>query len=92
MKTVQSRLEDYACEAGFDTVVTRAVVAIAPTWVSVSPLLRAGGCFLGMKGQNPLAECHGLTSAHWRIEPVTVPELTASRHVVVIDAVEGCKE
>ena len=86
VNTVQTRIEGYAGTADFDTVVTRAVGSVADSWVHIAPLLGVGGCFLGMKGQNPEAECRLLTAAQWQIESVSVPGLSAKRHVVVIQA------
>lgn len=88
VKTVHSRLEDYADEEGFDTVVTRAVGNVSESWVHVAPLLRVGGCFLGMKGQDPAGECRALLSARWQIAPVNVPGLSANRHVVILETAE----
>ncbi len=79
----------------YDVAVARAVAPL-PTLVEyLLPLVKLGGVAIAQKGQDPTSE---LATARWaigtlggqapKIIPVTVPNLVATRHLVVISKVK----
>lgn len=84
---VQSRLEDYPADAGFDTVVCRAFASLADFARSCGRLVAPGGRLVAMKGRRPDEEIAALP-APWRataVDRVHVPGLDAQRHIVVLE-------
>lgn len=83
----QSRVEEFVHERGFDTVVCRAYTSLAGFVHSGGNLLADGGRLIAMKGKYPQTELDELP-AGWhatQIEQVSVPDLAAERHIVVIE-------
>ncbi len=84
--TVQRlRIEDYAPEALFDTVTSRATIALQAL-VDVSPsLLAPGGRLVSMLGKAPQPQAVNIP-AEWtlRLEALEVPGIDAQRHAAVL--------
>ncbi|HZD52810.1 MAG TPA: 16S rRNA (guanine(527)-N(7))-methyltransferase RsmG [Woeseiaceae bacterium] len=86
---VQSAAEDYAPGERFDTVLCRALAAIASVARMAAHLLAEDGVLLALKGQYPKSELRQLAdlSDAWdyTVTELTVPGLPShSRHVVVL--------
>lgn len=82
---VHSRVERYAPQQPFDTVVSRAFTSLSQFLEYAEPLLTVGGEVVAMKGRWPEAE-EGDVSAGFKLEqvvPVTVPGIDAERHLVL---------
>jgi 16S rRNA (guanine527-N7)-methyltransferase len=88
---VKSRVEDYADEVGFDTVISRAFSSLADFARLAGHLCTTGGRLLAMKGrlhENELAALPG----DWRIaetRALGVPGVLGQRHLVVLERVPG---
>ena len=83
---VQSRVEDYAFEGGFDSIVSRAFASLADMLGWCHHLLSDKGVFVALKGQLDEAEFEQV-KAPFKVRetyPIAVPQLDAARHVVVI--------
>jgi 16S rRNA (guanine527-N7)-methyltransferase len=82
---VHGRAEIYRPGAPFNTIMTRAVAAMADTLRWTAGLLAEGGRYLYMKGAYPAEEIADLPPG-WGFEaiPVTVPGLTAERHALIV--------
>jgi 16S rRNA (guanine527-N7)-methyltransferase len=89
VEVVQARVEDYAPEAGFDTVICRAFAPLPRFVESSGHLITGHGKLLAQKGLSPDDELRGLPPG-WaaRSEPVTVPGLAKTRHVVSLTRTE----
>lgn len=83
VEVVQARVEDYAPEAGFDTVLCRAFAPLPRFVESSAHLITGHGKLLAQKGLSPDGELDALPPG-WAAEsePVTVPGLAKTRHVV----------
>ncbi|CUS47825.1 MAG: 16S rRNA (guanine527-N7)-methyltransferase GidB [Idiomarinaceae bacterium HL-53] len=84
VKAVQSRVEDFSHEGGFDSIVSRAFASLADMLGWCHHLLSAQGQFIALKGQLDPEEL-AQVSAPYQIEekiPVAVPGLDAARHIV----------
>ncbi|HKL62689.1 MAG TPA: 16S rRNA (guanine(527)-N(7))-methyltransferase RsmG [Woeseiaceae bacterium] len=83
VEVVQARVEDYAPEAGFDTVLCRAFAPLPRFVESSAHLITGHGKLLAQKGLSPDGELGALPPG-WAAEsePVTVPGLAKTRHVV----------
>ncbi len=86
---VHARVEDYAPEAGFDTVVCRAFAPLPRFVESSAHLITGHGKLLAQKGLSPDGELGALPPG-WEAaaEPVTVPGLAKTRHVVSLRRTE----
>ncbi len=85
---VHSRVEDFAPEAPFDTVIARAFAALPQLLAKVQGLTAPGTRVLAMKGRYPAAEI-GAVPAPWRVlaaRPLEIPGLAAERHLIVVEA------
>ncbi len=85
VEVVADRVEHYAPEMRFGTVVARAFGSIADFTRCAGHLRADDGVLLAMKGTYPaeeLAEAHGPYSAE--VVSVRVPMLAAERHVVIL--------
>ncbi len=83
---VQTRVEDYIPEQGFDTVISRAFASLADMLGWCHHLTSAAGRFVALKGQLSNEEL-GEVVAPFHIvatHEISVPELDATRHVVEI--------
>ena len=83
---VQERVENYRPEQKFDTLVARAFSSIADMLNHARHLCAPGGRFLAMKGVYPEAELAAIPADYAISEVValTVPDLEAARHLVII--------
>ena len=85
-EAVKARAEDYAPEAGFDTVIARALATV-PRLVDLGGhLVGEGGRLLALKGKHPAQELETLDSG-WKydVTELAVPGLPAhERHVVAL--------
>ncbi len=83
---VQSRVETYVADSGFDTIVSRAYSTLAAFVNGVSSLLAAEGILLAMKGVYPVTELADLPSPFRLAQNVElqVPELDAERNLLII--------
>lgn len=85
--TVQSRVEEFTPEDGFDGVLSRAFASIQDMldWCQHLPK-ENGGRFLALKGLLPEGEIEQLPD--WcnviSIKPLQVPELDGERHLVIL--------
>lgn len=89
VEVVQSRIEDYrpADAAGrFDTVVSRAFSELATLLELAEPVLAPGGRMLALKAARGTEELQK-AGAGWRVraEPLRVPNLDATRQVLVAE-------
>jgi len=89
VEVVQARVEDYAPEAGFDTVVCRAFAPLPRFVESSGHLITGHGKLLAQKGLSPDGELGALPPG-WaaQAEPVEVPGLAKTRHVVSLRRTE----
>ena len=86
---VQSRVEAYAVEAGFDTIVSRAYATLAEFAGGVAHLLAPGGQLLAMKGVYPVTELAQLAelATPFRLArnvELQVPGLEAERNLLIL--------
>lgn len=83
---LQSRVEDFHDEAGFDGVLSRAFASLTDMLTWCGHLPAAEGHFLALKGLYPadelaqLPEGFSLVSAH----SLAVPELDGERHLIIL--------
>ena len=83
---VKSRVEDYADEVGFDTVISRAFARVSDFVRLAGHLCGQSGCLMAMKGRldpEELAE----VPPDWRIaetRELRVPGVDAHRHLIVL--------
>ncbi len=84
-----ARVEALA-DGPFDSIICRAWTALADFADRTAPLLAPGGRLVAMKGCDPLAEREAL-GADWAVQVtrVTVPDLDAERHIVVLERAAG---
>jgi 16S rRNA (guanine527-N7)-methyltransferase len=83
---VQMRVQDYACERLFDSVVARAFAALSELVEHARRLCAPHGRLLAMKGRCPQAELEALGALRERARVVAlrVPGLDAQRHLVIL--------
>lgn len=83
VQIVQKRVEHYACEQGFDTIVSRAVADVSTLWQWAGHLCVSGGQILCMTGRYQPDLC---AEKGWRLtqEALEVPGLDEPRHVVCL--------
>lgn len=88
VQVVQDRVERYAPQAPFDTVIARGFADLATLEAHAARLRAPGGRLLAMKGRYPGAELTGLGAARGRtrVVPLQVPGLAADRHLVIVEA------
>ena len=78
-----SRVELY--QGSFDVVTSRAFSSLKDFLSLTGHLLDKDGSWLALKGAYPLEELKNLpTSVSYKVEPISVPYLNESRHIVVI--------
>jgi len=85
-----ARLEDMPPSKPFDVVVSRAFGSLDTFAAQTCHLLTAGGVWVAQKGRVPQEEMAQLRDdiQVFHVEPVTVPELDAERHLVWMRKVE----
>lgn len=90
---VQSRVESYRPEAGFDMVISRAFTALSDMLVSCRHLVAADGRFLAMKGAQVERELADLPAGFDVIDvtELQVPGLEATRVLVRARIAEGLR-
>ena len=85
---VQARLESYAPEGAFDTIVSRAFSSLA-AFAGAARHLAGTAPLLAMKGRYPSDELGGLPA--WvrveSVEKLTVPGLQEDRHLVIMSVI-----
>jgi 16S rRNA (guanine527-N7)-methyltransferase len=88
VQVVRARLEEYEAEAPFTCVVSRAFESTPELVAKCRHLLAPGGAVLAMKGAYPKAELEALEAAGLsaRVLPLSVPELSAVRHLLLVEA------
>lgn len=86
ISVVQSRVENFQSEQGFDIIFSRAFASIKEMLTGCAHLVTTSGRFYAMKGQYPEQELREVrkpfTVEH--CSPLQVPGETAARHLVVI--------
>ena len=89
VEIVQSRVEEYQPEVGFDCVLSRAFASLEDMLSWCSHLPNKSGHFLALKGQYPESEVVNLDSKFEFIESVTlqVPQLDGERCLVKVKRV-----
>ncbi|MCL5061427.1 MAG: 16S rRNA (guanine(527)-N(7))-methyltransferase RsmG [Candidatus Thermoplasmatota archaeon] len=90
LQVVTGRVEDFRPESGFDIVTSRAFSDLKEFVTLTRHLLKPAGRWLAMKGLYPNEEISLLppgvkVSADYEL---VVPELEASRHLIVLEPVE----
>lgn len=86
VQIARTRVEDYAGEGGFDTVVSRAFASLADFARLAGGLCAPDGRLVAMKGRLKQDELAGLAPG-WRIvatERLAVPGTEGVRHLVII--------
>ena len=84
--TVHERAENFCTTPSFDLVLTRAFANIYDMLKVTKHLAKVEGCFLAMKGMQPVEELQSLP-AEFRVDVVhvlDVPHLKAARCLIVI--------
>ena len=85
---IQGRVEDYAPDERFDTVIARALASTPDLLELAGHLLRQKGVLLALKGKYPAQELEpidDLPGWNYEVTDVTVPGLEAhARHVVCV--------
>jgi 16S rRNA (guanine527-N7)-methyltransferase len=88
IEPVQARLEEYAPEAPFDTIISRAFASLAD-FAAAARHLAKGSKLLAMKGRRPDAELEELPE--WvevsAVEKLEVPGLQEDRHLVIMSVI-----
>jgi len=89
VEIVQSRVEEYRPEIGFDCVLSRAFASLEDMLSWCYHLPNEGGHFLALKGQYPESEITNLDSKFEFIESITlqVPQLDGERCLVKVKRV-----
>lgn len=85
---VKARAEDYAFQAGFDTVIARALASTPKLLGIAGHLVKEDGVLLAQKGKHPAAELEAIKDMpgwDYNVTALTVPGLAAhERHVVIL--------
>jgi 16S rRNA (guanine527-N7)-methyltransferase len=87
IEVVRSRVEDYRSEQSFSTIICRALMS-APTFCELAePLLDRNGRILMMKATAVEEESREIDLLRYsaKVQPLKVPELDASRQLLVIE-------
>ncbi len=86
VEVIQQRVEKFFPEERFDGIITRAFSSLALMLQLTKHLCAPNGYFLAMKGAFPHDELLDIQSEypHYRVENLSVPELAAERHCVII--------
>lgn len=83
---VKARAEDYAFQAGFDTVIARALASTPKLLEIAGHLVKEDGVLLAQKGKHPAAELEAINDMpgwDYNVSALTVPGLAShERHVV----------
>ncbi|MGQ3891751.1 16S rRNA (guanine(527)-N(7))-methyltransferase RsmG [Legionella sp. CNM-4043-24] len=84
IEIVQTRVENYRPQQGFDTVISRAFSDLGQMLSWTGHLLASQGRWLAMKGRYPETELNALNRP-WQVHTYTVPGLEGERCCVTID-------
>lgn len=86
VRVIHARVEDYADEAGFDTVISRAFAALADFVNLAGHLCGPGGRLLAMKGRLDPSEIEAVPEGWVILERrrLTVPGSAGQRHLLEI--------
>ncbi|OAI18999.1 16S rRNA (guanine(527)-N(7))-methyltransferase RsmG [Methylomonas sp. MED-D] len=84
---VHARVEQWAPDAGFDAVLTRAFASLPDIVALTGHLLAEDGILLAMKGQNPRDELAGI-DAETQLIPLTVPGIDAERCLIRVQGIK----
>jgi len=86
VRVVASRIEDFADDARFDVVISRAFAELAPFARLALPHVADGGIIVAMKGACPRDEIAALPGgvAVVSVPALDVPGLGAQRHLVIL--------
>lgn len=88
LEVIGGRVETYKPEYKFDTIISRAFSEISDFIRLTRHLLREGGEWLAMKGVYPHEELAQLKGVDFEVIELSVPGLSARRHLVFLRAVE----
>jgi 16S rRNA (guanine527-N7)-methyltransferase len=80
IEPVNSRVQDYRPEAGFDQIISRAFASLQDMQQAAAHLLKPGGELLAMKGRVGDADIEALNAPE--VIALNVPGLDAERHLV----------
>jgi 16S rRNA (guanine527-N7)-methyltransferase len=83
VQPLQSRVEDYRVEMGFDVIISRAVGEASDLIDKSQTLLCNGGSYVLMKGRYP-EDGNIPTSYVFKVKKLQVPGLDAPRHLMII--------
>jgi 16S rRNA (guanine527-N7)-methyltransferase len=85
-EVAESRIEALDRPGVFDQITARALATLPQIVALGGHLLKREGRLLAMKGTRPDDEIAGLPEGWWleTVQPLTVPGLTAERHLVVV--------
>ena len=90
---IKARIEDYAPDERFDTVITRALASIPRLLELAGHLVRDEGVLLALKGKYPATELEQIREiSGWKydVTDLTVPGLEShARHVVCLRRVDA---
>ncbi len=81
---VQTRVEDYHREDGFDTIVSRAFSELQTMMDWTKHLIAKQGIWVAMKGRHPDAELASIQQ-HYRVETYAVTGVEGERCCIIID-------
>lgn len=83
-----ARIEEYAPQARYDTVISRAFSSLGEIYEQAQRLCASSGRVIAMKGVYPVAEVEALPSQELVREVVTleIPQMQAQRHLVIMAA------
>lgn len=87
VSVVRARIESFSTEARFSCLVSRAFESGVGLIECARRLLEPGGLMLVMKGVYPQSELEALKAAkiEARVTPLSVPGLTAARHLLLVE-------
>lgn len=80
-----ARLENYQPEQLFDSIVSRAFAELRTFYELTHQWCAPNGILLAMKGTYPQAELQTLAHVAITVQPLTVPQLDAQRHVIILN-------
>jgi len=84
IEVVHSRVENLACPAEFDAVLSRAFASLDDIMKLTEYLLQENGVLIAMKGQKPQEELDSLKRPYL-VDMIVVPGIEAERCVVRIN-------
>lgn len=88
VNVVAERVERWETAERFDVIISRAFSDLPDFLMGARSLLEEGGEMIAMKGGVPFEEIQRLPEEiNTRVLPVSVPELEAERHLVLMDMV-----